>query len=89
MSNAVGDALRRVVAHLDGLGVSWALVGGFAVSVRVEPRFTRDVDVAVAVADDRQAEDVVGRLTGVGYRVDGYHRGRDLVGLAAGYLAGS
>lgn len=69
MSNAVSDALGRVVAHLDGLGVPWALVGGFAVSVRVEPRFTRDVDVVVAVADDRQAEDVVGRLTEVGYRV--------------------
>ncbi|MDN5929863.1 MAG: nucleotidyl transferase AbiEii/AbiGii toxin family protein [Pseudonocardia sp.] len=69
MSNAVSDALRRVVAHLDGLGVPWALVGGFAISVRVEPRFTRDVDVAVAVADDGQAEGVVGRLTDVGYRV--------------------
>jgi hypothetical protein len=69
VSNAVSDALRRVVACLDGLGLSWALVGGFAVSVRVEPRFTRDVDVAVAVADDRQAEEVVGRLVEVGYRV--------------------
>lgn len=67
MSNAVSDALRRVVTHLDALGLPWALVGGFAVSVRVEPRFTRDV--AVAVADDRQAEGVVGRLVEVGYRV--------------------
>jgi hypothetical protein len=69
VSNAVSDALRRVVAHLDGLGVSWALVGGFAVSVRVEPRFTRDLDVVVAVTADRQAEGVVGQLVEAGYRV--------------------
>jgi hypothetical protein len=29
------------------------------VSVRVEPRFTRDIDLAVAVADDRAAEQLV------------------------------
>jgi hypothetical protein len=44
---------------LDSLGVPFALVGGFAVSVHTEPRFTRDVDLVVAVADDEQAELIV------------------------------
>lgn len=39
-----------------------ALVGGFAVSVRTEPRFTRDVDLVVAVSDDDQAERLVARF---------------------------
>jgi hypothetical protein len=32
------------------------LVGGLAVSVRTEPRFTRDVDLVVAISDDHAAE---------------------------------
>ena len=45
--NSVEAALRRVTADLDRRRLGWALVGGFAVSARAEPRFTRDVDVAV------------------------------------------
>jgi len=39
------------------------------VSVRAEPRFTRDVDVAVAVPDDNAAEDLVHSLLSK-YRID-------------------
>ena len=38
-----------------------------AVSVRAEPRFTRDIDLAVAVADDASAETLVSSLQGRGY----------------------
>ena len=51
------------------LGVGCALVGGFAVSVRTEPRFTRDVDLVVAVDDDAGAEAFVHELLGRGHRV--------------------
>jgi predicted nucleotidyltransferase len=34
-------------------------VGGFAVSVRTEPRFTRDIDLVVAVPDDATAEELL------------------------------
>jgi len=61
-------ALRRLALDLDALGRSWALVGGLAVSARTEPRFTRDVDVAVAVADDAAAEDLIRALRDRGYR---------------------
>lgn len=60
--------LHRVARDLDGLGVAWALVGGLAVSARAEPRFTRDVDLAVSVADDAQAEAIVRGLAPDGYR---------------------
>lgn len=36
-------------------------------SVRAEPRFTRDIDVVVAVADDREADAVVTGLHARGY----------------------
>jgi hypothetical protein len=60
-------SLRRRVADLNDLGVDLALVGGLAVSVRAEPRLTRDADFAVSVANDSEAEEVVRDLASVGY----------------------
>ena len=68
--NVLEAVLARVALDLDALGVGWALVGGFAVSARCEPRFTRDVDVAVVVADDAAAEDLVRRLLALGYALE-------------------
>lgn len=68
MATPVEHELRRAVADLDALRVRWALVGGLAISVRSVPRFTKDLDFAVAVADDSEAEDVVLRLRGRGYQ---------------------
>lgn len=47
--------------------VPWALVGGLAVSARTQPRFTRDVDLAVAVDGDQQAEQIVHELATRGW----------------------
>ena len=44
-------------------------MGALAVSARTEPRFTRDIDLAVAVASDDDAERLVGDLQRRGYRV--------------------
>lgn len=60
----LGDVARRVRAH----GVEFALVGGLAVSIRSEVRFTRDVDLAVAVASDREMEALIHHLAAGGYR---------------------
>ena len=54
---------------LERLGFKWAMIGGIAVSARSEPRFTRDVDLAVAVADDREAEGLIRELQQAGYQV--------------------
>jgi hypothetical protein len=40
---------------------------GLAISARSVPRFTKDLDFAIAVANDSEAEDVVRRLRGRGY----------------------
>ena len=65
----LGVALRRIIDALRGVPVPFALVGGLAVSVRVEPRFTRDVDLAVVVAGDAEAEALVSTLVTDGWRV--------------------
>ena len=62
--------LRRLTGDLADLEVSWALVGGLAVSARSEPRTTRDVDIAVAVAEDRDAQRLVMALRDRGYQIE-------------------
>jgi hypothetical protein len=64
---AIAAAAKAVTAHLTRLGVDYALVGGFAISVRTEPRFTQDLDLVVAVDDDSAAERVVWSLSQQGY----------------------
>ena len=62
-------SLERAFALLDGgFGAKVALVGGLAVSARTEPRFTRDIDFALAVADDAEAESVVHFMLRSGYQ---------------------
>ncbi len=36
-------------------GASFAIVGGLAVGIRTEPRFTRAADMAVSVAGEQEA----------------------------------
>lgn len=63
------ELLRRISLALEAQGLEAALVGGLAVSVRTEPRFTRDVDLAVAVSSDEQAEGLVTTLVEGGWRM--------------------
>jgi predicted nucleotidyltransferase len=65
----IQSTLHRAARDLDDLGRRWALVGGLAVSARTEPRFTRDIDLVVAVEGDRDAERLVHDLQSRGYRV--------------------
>jgi hypothetical protein len=61
--------LRAAPGDLADLRLRWALVGGLAVSARTEPRFTRDVDLVIAVSGDREAEQAVHSLQQRGYQV--------------------
>ena len=63
------EALARILSRLEGHGANAALLGGLAVSAWTEPRFTRDIDVAVAVQTDADAERLVQSLSGAGYRL--------------------
>ena len=69
MTLGLRSVLAGLAVALDEIGESWALIGGLAVSSRIEPRFTRDVDVVVAVEDDDGAERVAFALRTRGYRV--------------------
>ena len=62
-------AARQIAQNLDALGRRGAVVGGIAVSARCEPRFTRDLDLAIAAADDADAEALIFALQNSGYRV--------------------
>jgi predicted nucleotidyltransferase len=65
--NQLELTLRQAATDITRFGRAWALVGGFAVSARAQPRFTRDVDIAVAVTDDNAAEQLVHGLLSAGY----------------------
>lgn len=67
--SSLGEHLHRALGDLTELGVRAALVGGLAVSVRTEPRFTRDNGLAVAVTDDTEAEAVVARMRQRGWGI--------------------
>ncbi len=55
----LNEALRKVVAALDRLGIAYALVGGLAVAARGAIRATQDVDLVVnlPVQEARSLED--------------------------------
>ena len=65
----VQSALERALRDLAACRARVALVGGLAVSARTEPRFTRDVDLAIAIKGDAEAEALVRALIERGYRV--------------------
>lgn len=67
--NRLRATIERAFADLSANPHPWAVVGGLAVSSWAEPRTTRDLDVAVSVAGDREAEQLVWALLQVGYSV--------------------
>ena len=62
-------AIRRALAGLARAGARGAIIGGHAVSARTEFRFTRDIDFALSVTDDDEAERIVSSFLQSGYRV--------------------
>ena len=67
--NLLTPALVAITRDLRAVDHRFALVGGLAVSSRVEARFTKDADLAVSVADDADAESLTRALLGAGWRV--------------------
>jgi len=62
--------LRQIHFDLTEIRTSFALVGGLAVSARTEPRFTRDADLAVALASDAEAEALILSLRARDYGIE-------------------
>lgn len=65
--NAVYRLLVDLRDDLEERGQRWALIGGIAVIVYTEARTTRDVDLAVIVESDREAEELVRDMAARGY----------------------
>jgi len=63
------EEVGLAASRLSGLGRPFALVGGLAVSIRGEVRFTRDVDLAIDVSSDEETESLVRDLAAAGYSV--------------------
>ncbi len=63
------SALAHLASELRRRKRRFALVGGLAVSIRAEVRFTRDVDVAIVVASDAETEALVRDLSTSGYSI--------------------
>lgn len=61
--------IRRALGDLARARVRGAVIGGQAVSARTEFRFTRDVDFALAVSSDREAEQIVSHFLGSRYQL--------------------
>jgi len=80
--NKLEGIFQRAVHDLERTGHRAALIGGLAVSVRCEPRFTRDIDLAVTVTGDADAEALVRSLIASGYRIEAMIE-QDVVGRLA------
>jgi len=63
------ERIRSVVALVEKHGHRAVLVGGVAVSLRARERFTKDIDFAVAVASDAEAEALCLAFQRAGYRL--------------------
>lgn len=86
--SSLESAIAESTKLLSGLDVPFALVGGLAVGAWTEPRFTQDVDFAVAVRDDSEAEFLIRRCHTLGYALVGMVE-QDAVGrLATARLVG-
>jgi predicted nucleotidyltransferase len=65
--NDAAHILSWVSSFMDRLNIPWALVGGWAVSIRTEPRFTRDIDIIIATDTDMDAEGIIQQFISAGF----------------------
>jgi hypothetical protein len=56
------DALITLASWLDRMQIPYMVIGGFAVTIWGEPRFTRDLDVTISV-DPERFQATIGRIT--------------------------
>ena len=64
------SALAEVLAALKKMDIRHALVGGLAVTIRATERTTKDIDLAISVQSDIEAERVVKQLLQQGFVVE-------------------
>lgn len=86
--SSLETAIADAVAMLVELEATFALVGGLAVGAWTDPRFTQDVDFAVGVRDDTEAEGLIRQCHQRGYALVGMVEQDAVERLATARLVG-
>jgi predicted nucleotidyltransferase len=55
----IKDVFEYVKMTLAELDLSWALIGGLAISAQTDPRFTEDIDVNLFLPTDNEVEQLI------------------------------
>ena len=63
----IQNVFQHVKDTLNTLQIPWALIGGLAVSVQTDPRFTEDIDISVFLGSDEEAERLIFALQKLGW----------------------
>jgi hypothetical protein len=66
----IAEVAAQVVQWLESHGIKYALIGGLAVSFRAMERFTKDIDLAIVVENDQQAESIVREICSLGFQIE-------------------
>jgi len=69
LENNFFSNIKLITRNCQELELAYALVGAFAVGVRARPRATKDIDFAVAVDSDKEAETIVFGFQNLGYKI--------------------
>ncbi|MEM0915096.1 MAG: nucleotidyl transferase AbiEii/AbiGii toxin family protein [Planctomycetota bacterium] len=69
MNHHLYPIARAAILALRDAQADFALIGGMAIAFRTQPRFTQDLDFAVAVVDDAQAEVIARAMHLAGFPV--------------------
>jgi hypothetical protein len=64
--------LNQILDELEARGIGYALVGGLALAAYIEPRFTKDVDLCLALADEKKQDRLVRELRAAGYEEESF-----------------
>lgn len=75
-------AVKTLVRDLTELKISYAFVGALAMGARGRTRQTIDADIAVSLADNNQAQDLVDALVLKGYGVNNIYKDGERIVLA-------
>lgn len=68
MQSRLYDSLESIRDIFSQLGIKYCLVGGMAVSIRASERTTKDIDFAISVSLDSEAEILIRSLHSKGFR---------------------
>lgn len=66
-ASALSGAINHIVGWFTTGDIKYCLVGGLAVSFRTIERATRDIDFAISVASDLEAENLIRSLQQIGF----------------------